>query len=315
MTSAHLSILAGSSHPELSAEIARGLEARATPCLVERFPDGEFHVEIKETVRGCDVYVVQPTSPPVDEHVLELLFLADACRRAGAARLTAVVPYFGYARQDRRSRGRESVGARVVADVIGSAGFNRVISVDLHTAAIEGFFASTLEHLSAVPLLAEAVRPWLAKDSVVVAPDLGAAKMADRYGEILNLPVAVVHKKRVTGKDVTIRGLTGDVRGRAPLIIDDMITTGATIDAAARCVLEAGARAEIVVAATHGLFVGPAAARLRELGLRRLVVTDSVAPPPELELPVDVIGIAPLLADAIERLAEGRSLRAVRARV
>lgn len=314
MTSTNLAILAGSSHPELAAEIAQKLEARATPCLVERFPDGELHVEIKENVRGRDVYVVQPTSPPVDEHLLELVFVADACRRSGAASLTAVVPYFGYARQDRR-RAREPVGARVAADLVANAGFDVVLSVDLHTAAIEGFFRSPVEHLSAVPLLAEAVRPWLAADGVVVAPDLGAVKMADRYGEILHLPVAVVHKTRVSGTDVKVRGVTGDVRGRAPLIVDDMITTGATIEAAARCLLDAGARPEIVMAATHGLFVGPAAARLRELPVRRFVVTDSVPPAPELELPVEVIGIAALLADAIDRLDEGRSLRGLRARV
>ncbi len=314
MTSSNLAILAGSAHPELSAEIARELETQATPCLVERFPDGELHVDVRDGVRGRDVYVVQPTSPPVDEHVLELVFLADACRRGGAASLTAVVPYFGYARQDRRSHGREAVGARVVADLLSNAGFDRVVAVDLHTPAIEGFFARPVEHISAVPLLAEAVRPYVAADGVVVAPDLGAIKMADLYAEILHLPVALVHKTRVSGKDVTARGVTGDVRGRAPLLVDDMITTGATIEAAARCVLEAGARAEFVVAATHGLFVGPAAARLRELNARRVVVTDSVVPPPELELPVDVIGLAPMLADAIDRLDHGRSLRSMRAR-
>ena len=259
-------------------------------------------------MRGRDVYLLQPTSPPVDEHLLELLFLADACRRAGAARSTAVIPYLGYARQDRRARGREPVGARVVADMLGAAGISRVVAVELHSPALEGFFALPLEHLSAVPVLAEAARPWMTGNGVVVAPDLGAAKLADRYARILDLPVAIVHKTRLSGDEVSVHRITGEVRDRAPLIVDDMISTGGTIEVAIKALREAGCAPDITVVASHGLFVGPARQRLSTVAAQRYIVTDSVPGAVGTTLPVQVVSVSGLLAEAIRRLHDDRSL-------
>jgi ribose-phosphate pyrophosphokinase len=168
------------------------------PAQVHRFPDGELHVELQESVRGCDVYLLQPTGPPVEIHLLELLLLADTCRWAGAAHLTAVVPYFGYARHDRRVSGREPVAARLIADLLHTSGLQRLLAVDLHTAAMEGAFAIPLEHLSAVPLLVQAVQPRTATNAVIVAPGLGAVKLAERYASLLQRPLAIVLKTRVS---------------------------------------------------------------------------------------------------------------------
>ncbi|HVY49652.1 MAG TPA: ribose-phosphate pyrophosphokinase, partial [Minicystis sp.] len=259
-------------------------------------------------------YVVQPTSPPVDEHLVELAFFADACRRAGAARVTAVAPYFGYARQDRRAAGREPVGARVAADVLRGSGVDRVVAVDLHTAAFEGFTTLPVEHLTAVPLLADLARAFVTRRSVVVAPDLGAAKLADTFGRLLELPVAIVHKTRQTGEEVTVHRITGDVRDKDALLVDDMISTGGTVAAAASALVSAGAR-DLHVVATHGLFAGRALERLRGLPIRRYLVTDSVRRDPERAPPaLDVAGLAGLLADAVRRLARDESLAALLAR-
>jgi ribose-phosphate pyrophosphokinase len=303
-----LSIVAGSSNIPLATSIARTLGVEPCARVDERFEDAELHVEIAATVRGHDVYLIQPTSPPADQHVMELLFLADACRRAGAARLTAVVPYFGYARQDRRTSGRTPVGARIIASLIESAGVERVVSVDLHAPAIEGFFRIPLEHLSAAALLADAVPRT--DDMVIVAPDLGAVKLAERYQARLHLPIAVLHKTRVSGSSgskVALRGVIGDVRNRAPLIVDDMITTGATIDAAIKGLLDAGCRPDVSVVTTHALFVGPAAARLEALPIRQLIGTNTVIPA-SMPAHFQTVNIAPLLADLIARVHCGKSL-------
>jgi ribose-phosphate pyrophosphokinase len=302
-----LVLLAGTSNPALGEAIAGRLGLALAEREAARFPDGEMHIEIRSSVRGCDVYLIQAAGPPVEEHLFQLLLLADACRRAGAARLTAVVPYLGYARQDRRATGREPVGARVVAD-LATGGIQRTVAVDLHSAALEGVFGMPLEHLTAVPLLADALRPTLAEGAVLVAPDLGATKLAERYARLLGLPVAFVHKRRVSGERVTVRGVTGEVRDRFPLVVDDMITTAGTVEAAIHAVLDAGSRPEVTVAATHGLLVGVAAGRLRGLPIARLVTTDSVAAPDVGTLALERVPLAPLLADAIGRLHDGRSL-------
>jgi ribose-phosphate pyrophosphokinase len=304
-----MTIVAGPASASLAEAVVAQLGRRLGTCTVQRFPDSELHVELHDSVRGHDVYLLQATSPPVDTHLLELLFLADACRRAGAAQLTAVVPYFGYARQDRRGRGREAVGARLVAEVLGSSGLHRLVAVDLHTVALEGFFPIPLEHLSAVPLLVEAVRPWVADNTVIVTPDLGAVKLAERYATALQRPLAIVHKTRLSGEDVCVERIVGDVQGRAPIIVDDMISTGGTIVAASQALLAAGCAPPLTVVATHGLFVGPAIARLRSVPLQRVLVTDSVTAPPASTVPLHVTSLAALLADAIGRLHEHRSLR------
>ena len=301
-------VLAGSANEALAQAIAATLGTTLAPRVLERFPDGELHVEIQASVRGQRVYVVQPTQPPVETHLFELLLVGDACRRAGAGRVTAVIPYFGYARQDRRAAGRDPIAARVAADVIGTAGFDAVVAVDLHSRATEGFFPVPLEHLSAVSLLAEAMRPWTQADSVIVAPDLGAAKLADRFGRILGVPVATVHKQRLSGREVTVRQLVGEVDGKTPLIVDDMLSTGGTVVAAARALLDAGARPDITVAVTHGLFSPPALDVLRHVPVTRILTTDSVPPPTYGGLPVQVVSLAPLLAEAIRRHAQDESL-------
>jgi ribose-phosphate pyrophosphokinase len=312
MSAMTLTVIAGSANVPLAASISAALGVKPCERVIQRFADGELHVDIGESIRGHDVYVIEPTSLPVDEHVMELLFLADACRRAGAARLTAVVPYFGYARQDRRTSGREAVGARVVADLIEGAGFARVVAMDLHAPAIEGFFHIPLEHLSAAKLLAEAIRTTT--DTVIVAPDLGAVKLAERYQALLHVPVVVLHKTRLSGSEVSLRSIIGDVKDRAPLIVDDMITTGATIEAAVKGLLEAGCKPDVSVVATHALFVGPAIARLRALPIRQLIGTNSVELASALPAHFQVVNVASMIADTITRLHRDESLEHLVAR-
>ena len=257
------------------------------------------------------MYLVQPTGPPVGEHLLELLLLADACRRAGAVRITAVVPYFGYARQDRRTQDGEPLSACLIAQLIEAGALAGMVAIDLHTPSLEGCFGIPIEHLSAVDLLAEAVRPPAGAAAVIVSPDLGAAKLAERYAARLAQPVAIVHKTRLSGTEVSVRGVVGDVRGRMPIVIDDMISTGGTVAAAIGAVLDGGAVPDLTVAATHALLVGPAGERLTRLPIRRLVATDSLSLATPVGLPLERVSVAPLLADAVARLHgldRGRSL-------
>jgi ribose-phosphate pyrophosphokinase len=303
----NLVIVAGSGNPALAGLIADRLGLALTGTALNRFPDGELNVEIEQSVRGCDVYLVQPTGPPADQHLVETLFLADACRRAGAARITAIMPYFGYARQDRRANGRQAIGGRVVADALSNAGLDRIVAVDLHTVSLEGFFTVPLEHLSAMALLANAVDDIMTDNSVIVAPDLGAAKLAERYAALLHRPFAVVHKTRVSGENVVAHGVVGEVKGRRPIIVDDMVSTAGTIAAASQALLEAGCEPELVVIATHGVLVGPAVKRLSALPLKRLIVTDSL-PPRDHPLPIRVASLASILAEAASRLNVGESM-------
>lgn len=301
-------LLSGSANPGLATAVAKQLGTPLAACVLERFPDGELHVELRESVRGKKVFLVQPTSPPVEQHLFELLLLADACRRAGARERIAVIPYFGYARQDRRAKGRDPIGARVVSDVLAAGGMNGVVLLDLHSRAAEGFFSVPAEHLSAVSLLAGAIGSDAGKDAVVVAPDLGAVKLADRYGKAWGCPAATIHKTRLSGAEVKVQQVVGDVHNRRPFIVDDMISTGGTVAAAVRALVAAGCRPDLTVVATHGVFTERAAETLRDLPIGRIVTTDSVTPHMEMSLPVQVVTVAPLLAEAIGRLDRDESL-------
>ena len=304
-----LSIISGTATQPLAFSIARLLGRSLLRRTLRRFPDGEIDLHLDESVRGHDVYVVQSSGPPVDENLAELLFVVDACRLAGAERISAVVPYFGYARQDRRSRAREPLGARLTASLLATAGVDRLIAVDLHSGAIEGCFPFPVEHLTAVPLLARILRPLVGPRAVVVSPDLGAVKLAERYAQVLELPVAVVHKQRLSGSEVKALAVIGDVADREPIVVDDMIVTGATIEAAVGALRAARARLPTIVAATHLLLVGSSAARIAALSSCRLVGSDSMPlSPMPVGLEVAVASVAELLSQAIYSLHCGRTI-------
>jgi ribose-phosphate pyrophosphokinase len=310
--SGHLAVYAGPATPDLAVAVTHHLGVPLGKLGLRRFPDTETHVQIEESSRGADVYVVQSTGPSVNENIMELLIILDAFRRASAGRVTAIIPYYGYSRQEKKSTGREPITARLVADLLTTAGADRVVSIDLHAPAIQGFFNISMDHLTAVPIISQYLEQRKRPDSIVVAPDVGRVKLAAHYAADLRLPVAVLHKERILDHGARVHAVIGDVRDRAPIIVDDVISTGGTIAEAVRALLDAGARPEITVAATHGLFAGPAFDRLSDPTIAEIVVTDTVplkqSPP---GLTVTTLSVASLLAEAISRLNREESISAL----
>lgn len=302
-----VAIIAGTGNPRLAAAVAAELGAALTACSIDRFPDGELAVEIGEPVRGRTVFLIQPTGPLVNDRLVELLLLADACRRAAAGRIIALIPYFGYARSDRRMGRRTPVSARAAADMMTNSGIDHVLTLDVHAPQLEGFFRIPMDNLTAVPLLSAALRGRIGPDAVIVAPDVGAVRLAVEYGRRIGVPTAICHKERVSSSEVRVARITGEVGGRSCAIIDDMITTGGTIAECARALMAAGARAPLVVAATHGVLVGGAREKLHAAGVDHLFVTDSVAGAEGTMPPTTVVSVAPLLARAVRHLLDGHS--------
>ncbi len=321
-TMGRFALFAGTANPVLAAAIAGALDTELDPCHVERFPDGEISVRLDASVRGREVFIVQPTAPPVNDNLVELLAFADACRRASAERITVVVPYFGYSRSDRRNRRREPIMASLTAELLQCSGIDHVVLVDVHTPQVEGFFRVPVDSLTAVPVLCARIREQLpseaVSDLVVVSPDAGRVPMATEYARRLGAPLAVLHKRRDGPGDVTVLHLGGDVQGRSCLVADDMISTGSTIVEGVRALRSSGALPDITVVATHGLLLQGARERLAASGVRRMFITDSVADtytghslsqpqqPPEID--IHVASIAPLLASAIRRQLADESL-------
>jgi ribose-phosphate pyrophosphokinase len=293
-------LFSGSANRPLAEAVARELGTSLSPCTTERFPDGELTVRLEESVRGCEVFVLQPTSPPVNDHLIELLAFADACRHAAAERVVALVPYFGYARSDRRAGRREPIMASLVADLLQSAGIRHLVTVDAHTAQLEAFFRVPVDNLTAIATLCDVLRDRLPEDVVVVAPDLGAVQRATAVAARLGRPMALLHKQRLSGSEVEIRRIVGEVRDRSCLIVDDMISTGSTVVKSVEALRSAGARPEVRVAATHGVFSADALARLRSSGVAELWVTDTIQMVPQPG--IRVVSIAPLLAETMRRL-------------
>jgi ribose-phosphate pyrophosphokinase len=302
-------LLGGTANPALAAAIAVSLGSRLGARRIERFPDGEVSVELGESVRGRDVFLIQPTSAPVNDHLVELLALADACRRADADRIVAVVPYFGYARSDKREQRRVPVTGRVAADLLESVGIGHVVTVDAHTPQLEGFFRIPDDDLSALPALAGAIRPHVPDEAVIVSPDLGGVRRAALFAARLKRPAAICVKQRTSGTEVAVTQVIGDVRDRLCVIVDDMITTGGTIAGAAKALIESGAHRHFVVAATHGVLSAGALDKLDQAGVVQLVLSDTVALPPVHRPPLTTVSVAPLLAEVIRRLDAGESLR------
>lgn len=300
-------MLSGPASVKLASDMAQRLEQPLGHCNIDRYPDGEVKVSVEQPVRGREVFLVQSTCPPVNEHLVELLLLADACRRAAALSVTAVIPYFGYARSDKRHGHRAPIGASMVAALLQAVGVDHVLTVDLHAAQIEGFFQIPVDSLTAVPALVHAVRGKLPGNVVVVSPDEGRFRMATEYGRWLAAPVVALHKRHENSLTNTVN-LVGDVRERPCLIVDDMISTGGTIAGAVEALLRAGALAEIFVAATHGLLLGDARARLAHPAIRAVYVTDSVPVAPKDWPELTVVHLAPLLAAAIRRFRADESI-------
>lgn len=299
-------IFGGTANPALATAVARALGIRLGRSTVERFPDGELTVNLLEVVRRKEVFIVQATAPPVNEHLIELLAFTDVCRRASAAHISAIVPYFGYARADKRHGRREPITASMVAEILQAVGVNHVITIDLHAPQIEGFFHIPVDSLTAVPLMCDAIRPHIPAGTVVVSPDSGRVRMATQYAQRLKTSLAVLHKMRESGTKTHVTHLVGHVRDRPCLIIDDMISTGGTIAESISTLVAEGARPEIYVAATHGLFLAGAREKLANASVMRVFVTDTVERTDRSWPPLEIVSIAPLIAGAIQRvIADG----------
>ncbi len=299
----HLMLISGRSHPKLAEAVAAELGVPLTPTAAYDFANGEIFVRFEESVRGADTFVMQSHTNPLNKWIMEQLIMVDALKRASAKRITVVMPFYGYARQDKKHRGREPISARLMADLFKCAGADRLIAVDLHTAQIQGFFDGPVDHLFALPLLADHIKMRLEGQPItVVSPDAGRVRVAERWTDVLGAPLAIIHKRRNPDvpNDVKVLEVVGDVRDRVCVVVDDMIDTGGTIVKAAETLLEQGAR-DVVVAATHGILSDPACERLAASPISEVVVTDTLPIACTLDK-LTVLPIAPLLATAIHEV-------------
>ena len=303
------SIFSGNANRELAESICRHLETPLGHAQVTRFADGEVYVEIQENVRGVACFVVQPTSTPVNDNLMELLVMIDALKRASAGAIVAVIPYFGYARQDRKTKPRTPISARLVADLLTAAGVTRVLAMDLHAGQIQGFFNIPVDHLFAMPVLMEYLRTRFTQETVIVSPDAGGVERARAYSKRLGASLAIIDKRRPTANVAEVVNIIGDVKGRDAIIVDDLVDTAGTLCAAARAVMAYGARA-VYACASHGLLSGPAVERIAASPLQELIITDSILPRPEIKASSKfrVLPVGRLLGEAVKRIHLGDSI-------
>jgi ribose-phosphate pyrophosphokinase len=300
-----LKIFSGNSNKEFSAAVAKAAGVELGYCELSRFADGEIQVEIHESVRGDSVFVIQSTCPPVNENYMELFLVLDALKRASAKQITAVLPYYGYARQDRKVAPRAPISSKCMADLLTAAGATRVVCVDLHAAQIQGFFNVPVDHLFAIPTLARAWREKYGSgdEFVAVSPDAGGVERTRAFAKRIECPIAIIDKRRTGPNEAKALHLIGDVRGKTAIIVDDMIDTAGTLTQAVDSLLKNGAQ-KVVAVATHALFSGPAISRLTECGIEKVLVTDSIPLSPVAKAcgKIEVITMAPLVAEAIRRI-------------
>ncbi|PMB41072.1 phosphoribosylpyrophosphate synthetase [Fischerella thermalis CCMEE 5330] len=304
-----LRLFSGSANVPLSQEVARYLGMDLGPMIRKRFADGELYIQIQESIRGCDVYLIQPCCQPVNDHLMELLIMIDACRRASARQVTAVIPYYGYARADRKTAGRESITAKLVANLITQAGANRILAMDLHSAQIQGYFDIPLDHVYGSPVILDYLVSKELSDIVVVSPDVGGVARARAFAKKLNdAPLAIIDKRRQAHNVAEVLNVIGDVKGKTAVLVDDMIDTGGTITEGAKLLREEGAR-QVYACATHAVFSPPAIERLSSGLFEEVIVTNTI-PIPEGDrfAQLQVLSVANLLGETIWRIHEDSSV-------
>ena len=304
-----LRLFSGSSNLVLSREVARYLGMDLGPMIRKRFADGELYVQIQESIRGCDVYLIQPCCYPVNDHLMELLIMVDACRRASARQITAVIPYYGYARADRKTAGRESITAKLVANLVTESGANRIVAMDLHSSQIQGYFDIPLDHVYGSPVLLDYLASKNLPDLVVVSPDVGGVARARAFAKKLNdAPLAIIDKRRQAHNVAEVMNVIGDVAGKTAVLVDDMIDTAGTICEAARLLRKEGAR-QIYACATHAVFSPPAISRLSDGTFEEVIVTNTI-PLPESQMfeQLRILSVANLLGETIWRVHEDSSV-------
>ncbi len=305
-----IKIFTANSNRPVAKQIAESLGLPLGKSDVSTFSDGEISVSLHESVRGSDCFIVQSTCEPVNNHIMELLIMIDAMKRASAARITAVMPYFGYARQDRKAKARDPISAKLVADLLSTAGADRVLTMDLHAPQIQGFFNIPVDHLLGAPLLASFLREKIGghpDDFVVVSPDLGSVTRARNFAARLGCPLAIIDKRRQKANVSEVMNIIGDVRGKRVILVDDMIDTAGTLCNAAAAILEKGGAIEVNAAATHAVLSGPAIDRIAASPIKELILLDTIQIPEERMLPnFTILPVAPLFAEAIERIYEDK---------
>lgn len=304
-----LRLFSGSANVPFSQEVARYLGLDLGPMIRKRFADGEIYIQVQESIRGCDVYLIQPTCNPVNDHLMELLIMIDACRRASARQITAVIPYYGYARADRKTAGRESITAKLVANLITQGGAHRVIAMDLHSAQIQGYFDIPFDHVYGSPVIIDYLASKQLSDIVVVSPDVGGVARARAFAKKLNdAPLAIIDKRRQAHNVAEVLNVIGDVAGKTAVLVDDMIDTGGTIAAGAKLLRDEGAR-QVYACATHAVFSPPAVERLSSGLFEEVIVTNTVPVPPEHQFEqLTVLSVANLLGETIWRVHEDTSV-------
>jgi len=300
-------VFSGSSNQPLAAAMCKELGIELGSIKLSRFKSGEIYVHYEESIRNYDVYLVQSLSYPINEHLVELMVMIDAAKRASAKTITVVLPYYGYARQERKSAPREPISAKMVADVLATVGASRVVTIDLHAPAIQGFFNIPVDHLTALDLICDEIRKLDVPNPIVVSPDAGRAKTAEKLAGFLDLPFAIMIKRRPSHNEATITHIIGDVEGKTPIIIEDLIDTGSTIINVVEGLKEKGAN-DAIVCATHPVFSNGAITRMNHPNIAKVLVTDSIQLPEELPSNLEVRSVAPLLAHAIEIIHGGGSI-------
>jgi ribose-phosphate pyrophosphokinase len=309
MNQNRLRIFTGNANPALAHEICKWLDMPLAQAMIHQFSDGEIHLQIEENVRGADVFVIQPTSTPVDRHLMEVLLMLDALKRASAKRITAVLPYYGYARQDRKDKPRVPISARLVAALLETAGASRILTMDLHAAQIQGFFDIPVDHLFSAPVMIEYFRSQQLTNVTVVSPDAGGVERARAFAKRLNCPLAIIDKRREEANVAEVMNVVGEVKGRHCMIVDDLIDTGGTLVKGAEALLDKGA-ASVTAAATHPVLSGPAVERIDASVLKEVVVTNSIPLSEEARKSSKIkqLSIAKLLAEAIRSIHEETSV-------